>query len=95
MTSDHGVTMLALAKASAAVGALFAGVYAGFAFSYFDSTDSPLGKERVFHAGGAAMAGLLLMVAGLLLERALQVPGDDEDGKGGKGGKPLPDATPA
>ncbi|MCW2749171.1 MAG: hypothetical protein JWR83_281 [Aeromicrobium sp.] len=94
MTSDHGVTMLALGKASAAVGALFAGVYAGFAVAFINSTDSPLGKERVLHSGGAAVAGLLLMVAGLLLERALQVPGDDNEGKGGKG-KPVPDGTPA
>ncbi|MCW2800449.1 MAG: hypothetical protein JWQ70_1921 [Aeromicrobium sp.] len=94
MTSEHGVTMLALAKASAAVGALFAGVYGGFALAFVNSTDSPLGRERVFHAGGAAIAGLLLMVAGLLLERALRVPGDDNEGKGGKG-KPVPDGTPA
>ena len=94
MTSDHGVTMLALAKASAAVGALFVGVYAGFAVAFIDSTDSPLGKERVLHSVGAAVAGLLLMVAGLMLERALQVPGDEDEGKGGKG-KPVPDGTPA
>jgi hypothetical protein len=93
MTSDHGVTMLALAKASAAVGALFAGGYAGFALAYVNSTGSPLGKERVLHGGGAAVAGLLLMVAGLLLERALQVPGDDDEGNGGKKG--VPDGTPA
>ena len=94
MTSDHGVTMLALAKASAAVGALFAGAYAGFALGFVGSMDSPLGKERVSHSAGAAAAGMLLMVAGLLLERALQVPGDDDEGKGGRG-KPVPDATPA
>ena len=93
MTSDHGVTMLALAKASAAVGALFAGGYAGFALAYANSTGSPLGKERVVHGGAAAIAGLLLMIAGLLLERALQVPGDDDEGKGGKKG--VPDGTPA
>jgi hypothetical protein len=94
MTSDHGVTMLALAKASAAVGALFAGVYSGFALAYIGSTSSPLGKERVVHSAGAAIAGLLLMVAGLLLERALRVPGDDDEGKGGKR-KPVPGGTPA
>ena len=92
MTSDHGVTMLALAKASAAVGALFTGTYAGFAIAFLDATDSPLGKERVVHASGAAIAGLMLMVAGLLLERALRLPGDDENGKGGAA---VPDATPA
>ena len=44
----------------------------------------------MIHGGAAAVAGLLLMIAGLLLERALQVPGDDDEGKGGK--KPSPTA---
>jgi hypothetical protein len=94
MTSDHGVTMLALAKASAAVGALVGGVYGGFAVAFIGSTDSPLGKERALHAGAAGVAGLLLMIAGLLLERALRVPGDDDEGDGGKR-KPVPGGTPA
>jgi len=92
MTSDHGVTMLALAKASSVVGALFAGSYGGFAAAFIGSTDSPLGKERFVHAGGAAIAGLLLMIAGLLLERALRLPGGDDEGNGSK---TVPDATPA
>ncbi|GAA3523856.1 hypothetical protein GCM10022234_20360 [Aeromicrobium panaciterrae] len=84
MTSDHGVTMLALAKASAVVAALFAGVYGGYAVSYLDSFDSPLGKDRVIHAGAAAIAGLLMMAAALVLERALRIPGDDDESEGGK-----------
>lgn len=92
MTSDHGVTMLALAKASAAVAALFSGVYAGYAIGYLDAFDSPLGRDRVIHAGAAAIAGLLMMTAALALERALRVPGDDDESKGGKA---VPDPTPA
>ncbi len=92
MTSDHGVTMLALAKASAAAAALFAGGYGGYAVSYLDAFDSPLGKDRVIHAAAAAIAGLLMMTAALLLERALRVPGDDDESKGGK---TVPGATPA
>jgi hypothetical protein len=92
MTSDHGVTMLALAKASAAVAALFAGGYGGYAAAYFDAFDSPLGKDRVIHAGAAAIAGLLMMVAALVLERSLRLPGDDDESEGGK---TVPGATPA
>lgn len=92
MTSDHAVTMLALAKASSLVGALFAGGYAGFAAAYIGSADSPLGKERFLHAGGAAIAGLLLMIAGLLLERACRLPGGDDEATDGK---TVPGATPA
>jgi len=92
MTSDHGIKMLALAKSGASVGAIVAGLYGGYAIAFADSTGSPLGKERVLHGGAAAIAGLLLLVASLLLERACQVPGDDDEGKGGKS---APSATPA
>jgi hypothetical protein len=92
MTSDHGIKMLALAKSGAAVGALVGGVYGGFALAFVDATDSPLGKERALHAAAAAIASLLLLIASLLLERACQVPGDDDEGKGGKS---APSATPA
>jgi hypothetical protein len=44
------------------------------------------------HSGAAAVGAVLLVVAALLLERALQVPGDDEDDQGKT---PAPDATPA
>lgn len=92
MTSDHGLQMLALAKSGVAVGASVAGIYAGFALAFIDATGSPLGKERVVHAGAAAIASLLLMIAALLLEHSCRLPGDDEEGKGGKA---TPDATPA
>ena len=91
MTSDHGVTMLALAKASAAAAALFAGGYGGYAVAFLDALDSPLGKDRVIHAGAAAAAGLLMMAAALLLERSLRLPGDDDESEG----KTVPGATPA
>ena len=78
MTSDYGLRMLALAKSSAIVGALVAGGYGGFALAFLGD-DSPLGHERFRHSLAAAIAGVLLMVAGLLLERACQIPGNDED----------------
>lgn len=94
MTAGHGIKMLALAKASALVGALFSGGYFGYALAFADAFDTPLGKERVIHSGLAGVAGLLVMIASLLLERALRVPGgEDEDGKGGE--STQTDATPA
>lgn len=90
MTSDYGIKLLSLAKASALVGALFAGGYAGYALAFASSFDSPLGHERVIHAGLAGIGGVLMMVAALLLERALQVPGGED-----KDGKAEADATPA
>ena len=84
MTSDHGIKMLALSKASALVGALVSGGYLGYALAFADSLNTALGQERFVHSGIAGIAGLLVMVAGLLLERALRVPGgEDEDGKEG------------
>lgn len=80
MTSDHGVKMLALSRSSLIVGGLFGGGYGGYALSFVPDVDTPLGSARVWHAGAAAVAGLLLVVAALLLERACHIPGgDDED----------------
>lgn len=93
MTSDHGIKMLALAKSSALVGALVAGGYFGYALAFMDAFDTPLGKERVIRAGFAGAAGLLVMIGGLLLERALQLPGGSDDKP--EGGSAHTDATPA
>lgn len=79
MTSQHAVTMLSVAKSAAAVGALIAGFYAGFAISYLDDLDTLLGRERAIHGGAAALASVLLLIAALLLERACIVPSDDDD----------------
>jgi len=91
MTSDHGIKLLALAKASSLVGAIVAGGYGGYALAFTDAWQTPLGHDRVVHGSAAALAAVLLVVAALLLERALRVPGDDdEDEQHGR-----PDATPA
>jgi hypothetical protein len=95
MTADHGIRMLALAKSAIVVGALVAGVYGGFAMAYVDAWDAPLGKERVIRGGAAALASVMLLIAGLLLERACRVPGDDQDGKDGKTDTGRADPTPA
>lgn len=78
--SSRGVTLLALAKASALVGALVAGFYAGYAWGFADALSSELGRQRVVRSVVAAVAALCVMIAGLLLERACRIPGGDEDG---------------
>lgn len=79
MTSDHGVKMLALSRSSLIVGGIFGGLYGGFALSYVRDLDTSSGPERVWHAGSAAVAGLLLVAAAFLLERACHIPGSDDD----------------
>lgn len=76
---NHAVNLLVLGKATALVGALVGGGYLGYAYSFAPSWDSPLGRDRVIHSLLAALAAVLVMVAGVLLERACRVPGDDDD----------------
>lgn len=77
--SDRAVRQLVLAKASALVGALVSGGYAGFALSFSDSMDTDLGQERVVHSGVTALAGVAVIIAALLLERACEIPRDDDE----------------
>lgn len=88
ITSEHGVKLLALSRSSLIVGGLFGGGYGGYALSYVRDLDTPLGSDRVWHAGFAAVAGLLLVTAALLLERACRIPGGEDD-------DPEPDAAAA
>jgi hypothetical protein len=86
MTSEYGVAMLALSRSTLIVGCLFGGTYAGYALSYVEDIDTPLGADRVLHSGFAALAGLLLVVAALLLERACRIPGNEDDDPSNDGG---------
>lgn len=79
MTSDHGMKMLALSRASLIVGGLFAGAYGGYALSFAPDRDTPLGSDRFWHSGFAAVAAMLLLAAALLLERACRIPGGDDE----------------
>jgi len=88
MTSDHAAKMLALSRSCVIVGALFAGGYGGFALAFVGDLDTPLGLERAVNGAVAALAGLALVVAALLLERACRLPEGDDD-------ETASDATPA
>ena len=68
----RAVNRLVLGRASALVGALVAGGYAGYALSWIGS-DAELAGQRMLRSAVAALCGLLVVVGGLLLERACRV----------------------
>ncbi|MDQ1627929.1 MAG: hypothetical protein QOI54_1673 [Actinomycetota bacterium] len=72
--------MAVLGKASAHVGPIVGGLYAGYALVLLPSLDFSSRRERAVLAGLAVLAALLLTGAGLLLERLCRVRGGtDED----------------
>jgi hypothetical protein len=75
LSPHQAVNRLVLARASALVGALTAGGYLGYALSWIGSPDQ-LADQRMVRSGAAALAGLLIVVLGLLLERACRVRSD-------------------
>lgn len=79
MDVHRAVRFLLLGKASALVGALVAGGYLGFAVNFVDQLDVRLPQERVIRSVSAAIAAVVLVVAGLLLERACRVPKDPDE----------------
>jgi Protein of unknown function (DUF3180) len=76
---SRAVFLLMLAKASAFVGALCAGVYAGFALRFVDALGASGPRNRVIVAGLSAVVAVLVVVAGLLLERACRIPEDPDE----------------
>jgi lysylphosphatidylglycerol synthetase-like protein (DUF2156 family) len=74
----HAVNRLVLARACAYVGCLMAGAYFGYAVSWF-GVDSELAAERAIRSSVAGVTGLLVVAAGLLLERACRVPPEDDE----------------
>ncbi len=79
MDVQRAVRFLLLAKASALVGAIVAGGYLGFAAQFVDQLDVRLPEERVIRSVSAAIAAVVLVVAGLLLERACRIPKDKDE----------------
>ncbi|WP_350280622.1 DUF3180 domain-containing protein [Kribbella sp. HUAS MG21] len=75
----RAVFLLMIGKASAFVGALCTGVYAGFALSFLQAMGSSGPRNRVIMAGAAAVISVLVVTAGLLLERACRVPEDPDE----------------
>lgn len=89
------VRLLVLAKASAIVGALAGGGYAGFGLQFVTAFDSADGRDRVIRGFVAAATGILVVVAALILERACKVPKDDEgDASNGGSRAQHPETSP-
>jgi len=74
----QAVNRLLLGKAAAMAGAMVLGGYAGFAIAHLGITPTELSRQRLVRSGLASLGGLLLMVAGLVLERACRVRGDGD-----------------
>jgi hypothetical protein len=92
---QRAVNLLVFGKASALAGAAVGGGYLGYGLSFVQSAgDAALPRERLVHSLVAAAVSALVMVGGLLLERACRVPGDGDDGESnasGSGGGVAPD----
>jgi small-conductance mechanosensitive channel len=76
LPDNRAVNRLVLARASALVGALAAGGYAGYGVTWLGDA-SELADERLLRCGVAAVGGVLMMLASLVLERACRVPSED------------------
>ncbi len=74
---------VALAKAASVFGALMAGGYLGLAAVGLDRVATDYGRDHVLWALGGALGAVSVLVSALVLERALQLPSDDEDGATG------------
>jgi lysylphosphatidylglycerol synthetase-like protein (DUF2156 family) len=73
----RAVNRLVLARAAVLVGALVAGGYAGYALSWVGDP-AELATQRILRSGIAVLAGVVIVAASLLLERACRVrPPDD------------------
>lgn len=73
----RAVNRLVLGKACALVGAALAGGYAGFALAHLGVADSGAATTQLWHGLVAALGGVAMLVAALLLEQACRVPDDD------------------
>lgn len=78
LESYRAVNRLVLARACAYVGALVGGGYLGYALSWL-GMDAELASQRALRSGVGAVAGLAIVITGLLLERACRVRSDPDE----------------
>lgn len=77
LEAGRAVNRLVLAKACILVGAVVAGGYGGYALTWLGS-EAALAEQRILRSGLGALAGLLILIAAVALERACRVRDDDE-----------------
>ena len=75
---SRAVFLLLIGKASAFVGALFAG-FTQASRTFLDAVSASGPRIRVIMAGAAAVVSVLVVTAGLLLERACRIPEDPDE----------------
>jgi hypothetical protein len=75
----QAVNRLVLARACAYVGALAAGFYFGYAISWIGVENDDLATQRLVRSSIAGVGGVLVVLGGLLLERACRVPSEDDE----------------
>lgn len=73
-----GARALGLAKACSHTGALLTGGFAGYALVLLERLDSELRRGRFVTSAAAVLASVVLVAAGVILERSLRLPEDDE-----------------
>jgi hypothetical protein len=78
LAAHQFVNRLLLARASAYVGALVAGGYLGYAVSWL-GLDADLARSRAVHSAAVGVAGVLVVVTALVLERACRVPNPQDE----------------
>lgn len=76
---QRAVNRLVLGRAGALVGALVTGGYLGYAISWLGYSGDPLASQRIWLSLAAAAAGLLVVLGGLLLERACRIDPPEAD----------------
>lgn len=74
----HAVNRLVLAKACALAGAMIAGGYFGYALSWLGIAEAVLARQRLIQSVVGGIAGVLIMVASLLLEQACRIRRDPD-----------------
>jgi hypothetical protein len=74
----QAVNRLVLAKSCALAGAMVAGGYFGYALSWLGITEAALAGQRVGQSLVGGLAGVLIVVGSLLLERACRVRGSGD-----------------
>lgn len=71
--------LVALAKASAYAGAIFAGIFAGFTLYTADLLEQGVPRRDFLIAGGSFIACVILICAAVYLEYCCKVPKDSEE----------------